>query len=241
MFNNTWSGDHKAYQAAAMGAKGRTFQSYHRDMMKVPDGKRAVSVFAALDEDLYSVDGTDTVFLPHSREGLPRPYGHCFGDRLFLLCHPHCLLTMASDSMALPVSYMRSLCKKDRRIVRHMVLSPMQHGVAEKIVHFCAGLRVNKRSRATLDRIRRAVARKQWPRWLTNYAYYVWRGVCRMHLPQGAVASGETTIAVMWADCLKLVHAGLTEPSWMSIADQDALHFRKLRLYLRLTGGLVEM
>ena len=33
-----------------------------------------VSVFAALDEDLYSVDGTDTVFLPHSREGLPRPW-----------------------------------------------------------------------------------------------------------------------------------------------------------------------
>ena len=30
--------------------------------------------FAALDEDLYSVDGTDTVFLPHSRDGLPRPW-----------------------------------------------------------------------------------------------------------------------------------------------------------------------
>ena len=72
--NNTWSGDHKAYQAAAIGAKGREMQSYHRDMMKVPDGKRVVSVFAALDEDLYSVDGTNTVFLPHSREGLPRPW-----------------------------------------------------------------------------------------------------------------------------------------------------------------------
>ena len=74
LFNNTWSGDHKAYQAAAIGAKGREIQSYHRDMMKVPDGKRVVSVFVALDEDLYSVDGTDTVFLPHSRDGLPRPW-----------------------------------------------------------------------------------------------------------------------------------------------------------------------
>ena len=33
-----------------------------------------MSVFAALDEDLHSVDGTDTVFLPHNREGLPRPW-----------------------------------------------------------------------------------------------------------------------------------------------------------------------
>ena len=49
-------------------------QSYHRDMIKVPDGKRVVSVFAALDEDLYSIDGTDTVFLPHSLEGLPRAW-----------------------------------------------------------------------------------------------------------------------------------------------------------------------
>ena len=75
LFNNTWFGDHKAYQAAAIGANGRALQSYHRDMMKVPDGKRVVSVFAALDEDLYSLDGTNTVFLPHSREGLPRPWG----------------------------------------------------------------------------------------------------------------------------------------------------------------------
>ena len=73
-FSNTWSGDHEAYQAAAIVAKGREMQSYHRDMMKVPDGKRVVSVFAALDEDLYSVDGTDTVFLPHTREGLPYPW-----------------------------------------------------------------------------------------------------------------------------------------------------------------------
>ena len=49
-------------------------QFYHRGMMKVPDGKRVVSVFAALGEDLYYIDGTDTVFLPHSREGLPRPW-----------------------------------------------------------------------------------------------------------------------------------------------------------------------
>ena len=74
LFNNTWSGDHKAYQAAAIGAKGREMQSYHRSMIKVPDGKRVVSLFAALDEDLYSVDGTNTVFWRHSREGLPRPW-----------------------------------------------------------------------------------------------------------------------------------------------------------------------
>ena len=74
LFNNTWSWDHKAYQAAAVGAKGREMQVYHRDMMKVPDGKSVVSVFACLDEDLYSVNGTDTVFLPRSRDGLPRPW-----------------------------------------------------------------------------------------------------------------------------------------------------------------------
>ena len=74
LFNNTWSGDHKAYQAAAIGAKGREMQSYHCDMMKVPDGKWVVSLFAALDKDLYSVDGIDTVFLPHSLDGLPRPW-----------------------------------------------------------------------------------------------------------------------------------------------------------------------
>ena len=49
-------------------------QSYHREMMKVPARKRVASVFAAFDEDSDSVDGTDTVFLPHSREGLPRPW-----------------------------------------------------------------------------------------------------------------------------------------------------------------------
>ena len=49
-------------------------QSYHRDMMKLPDGKRVVSVFAALYEDMYSDDGTDTIFLPHSCEGLLRPW-----------------------------------------------------------------------------------------------------------------------------------------------------------------------
>ena len=72
--NNTWSGDHKAYQAAGKSAKGRERQSYHRDMIKVPDGKWVVSVFAAFDEDLYSFDGANTIFLPHIREGLPRPW-----------------------------------------------------------------------------------------------------------------------------------------------------------------------
>ena len=45
-------------------------------MMKVPDGKMVVSVFVALHAELYSIDGTDTVFLPHSREGLPHPWDH---------------------------------------------------------------------------------------------------------------------------------------------------------------------
>ena len=37
-FNNTWSGDHKVCQAAAIGDKGREMQSSHREMMKVPEG-----------------------------------------------------------------------------------------------------------------------------------------------------------------------------------------------------------
>ena len=49
-----------------------------------------------------------------------------------------------------------------------------------------------------------------------------------MALPQAAVPSGESTIAVMRADSRKLVHAGLTKPSRLSIADQGALHFRKM-------------
>ena len=49
-----------------------------------------------------------------------------------------------------------------------------------------------------------------------------------MALPQAAVPSGESTIAVMRADSRKLVHAGLTKPSRLSIADQGALQFRKL-------------
>ena len=73
LFNNTWSGDHKAYQAATLYAKGRQLSSYHCDMLKVRDGKRVVSVFVALDEDLYSVHGTETVLLPYGCEGLPRP------------------------------------------------------------------------------------------------------------------------------------------------------------------------
>ena len=74
LFNNTSSGDHKAYQAATIGAKGREMKSYHRDMMKVPDGQTVVSVFVGLDEGLYSLDGTDTAFLPHRCEGLPHPW-----------------------------------------------------------------------------------------------------------------------------------------------------------------------
>ena len=64
----------------------------------------------------------------------------------------------------------------------------MCHGVAEEFIKFCAGLQV-KRSRITLDRIRKAVARNQWPRWLTNLfkeASYVWLGkyylvICPIH------------------------------------------------------------
>ena len=77
----------------------------------------------------------------------------------------------------------------------------------------------------------KVLARKQWARWLTNFsneAYYVWLGMRRMALPQAAVPSGESTIAVMRADSRKLVHAGITKPSRLSIADQGALQFRKL-------------
>ena len=92
LFNNTWSGDHKANQAAAIGAKGREMQSYRHYMIKVPDGKRVVSVFAALDEDLYSVDSTDTVVLPHSRDGLPRPW-----DPIPIPLRPGDLFVLYSD------------------------------------------------------------------------------------------------------------------------------------------------
>ena len=112
-----------------------------------------------------------------------------------------------------------------------MILSTVCHGVAEEFVQFCAGLRVNKRSRITLDRIHRALARKQWPRWPTNFskeAYYVWPGMCRTALPKGAVHSGESTIALMRADNRKPVHASLTKPSRLSIANKGPLQFRKL-------------
>ena len=138
---------------------------------------------------------------------------------------------MAPVSMALHVTYMRSLCKKEWRTGREMILSVVRHGVAQEFIQFCAGLRVNKRSRITLDRIRKALARKQWPRWLTNFskeAYYVWLGMRRMALPQAAVPGGKSTIALMRADSRKLVHAGLTKPSRLSIAEQGALLFRKL-------------
>ena len=138
---------------------------------------------------------------------------------------------MAPVSMALHVSYMRSLCTKEWRTGRQMILSAVRHGVAKEFVKFYAGLRVNKRSHITLDRIHKVLARNQWPRWLTNFskeAYYVWLGMRRMALPQAAVPSGESTIAVMRADSRKLVLAGLTKPSRLSVADQGALQFRKL-------------
>ena len=112
-----------------------------------------------------------------------------------------------------------------------MILSAVRHGAAKEFIKFCAGLPVNKRTRITLYRIRKVLARKQWPRWLTNFskeAYHVWLRMRRMALPQAAVPSGESTIAVMRADSRKLVHAGLTKPSRLSIADQGALQFRKL-------------
>ena len=90
-------------------------------------------------------------------------------------------------------------------------------------------VRVNKRSHVTLDRIRKPLVRKQWPCWLTNFskeAYYVSPGMRRMALPHGAVPSGESTVAVMQAGNRRLVHASLTKPSPMSIADQGAFPFR---------------
>ena len=155
----------------------------------------------------------------------------CSGYHLFLLCRPDCLLTMAPVSMALHVSYMQSLCQKDWRTGRQMILSAGRHGVAEEFVPFCAGLRVNKRPCITLDRICKVLARKQWPRWLFNFskeAYYVWLRMRRMALPQATIRSSESTIVVMRADSLELVHVGLTKPSRLSIADQGALQFRKL-------------
>ena len=97
-----------------------------------------------------------------------------------------------------------------------MVLSAVHHGVAKEFIQFYAGLRVNKRPRITPHRIHKGLARKQWPHWLTNFskeAYYVWLDMRRMALPQAA-----STTAVMQADSRKLVHAGLTKPSRLSIA-----------------------
>ena len=88
----------------------------------------------------------------------------------------------------------------------------------------------SKRARITLDRIRKVLARKQWPRSVTNFskeAYYVWVGMRRIALPQAVLPSAESTIAVMLADRRKLVHAGLTKPLWLSIADHRALQYRK--------------
>ena len=72
--------------------------------------------------------------------------------------------------MSLHVSYMRSLCKTEWRTGRLMILSAVRHGVAKEFIRFCAGLRVNKRTRITIDRIRKVLARKQWPRLLTNFS-----------------------------------------------------------------------
>ena len=138
---------------------------------------------------------------------------------------------MVPVSMSLHVSDMRSLCTIEWRSGRQMILSAVRHSVAKEFIKFCAGLRVNKRTRITIDRIRKVLARKQWPRWQTNFskeAYYVRLGMRRMALPQAAVPSGESTIAVMRTDNCKLVHAGLTKPSRLFIADQGALQFRKL-------------
>ena len=138
---------------------------------------------------------------------------------------------MAPVSMALHVSYMRSLCKKEWPTGRQMILSAVRHGVAKEFINICAGLRVNKRSRIARDRIRKVLARKQWLRWLSNFskeAYYVWLGMRRMALPQAAVPSGEGTIAVMRADSRKVLHASLTKPSRLSDADQGALQLRTL-------------
>ena len=159
------------------------------------------------------------------------PLVSCSGYHLFLLCHPDCLITMSPVSMALHVSYMRSLCTKEWRTGRQMIFSAVRHGVAKEFIKVCAGLRVNKRCRITLDRIRKVLARKQWLPWMTNFskeAYYVLLGMRRMALPQAAVPSGQSTIAFMRADSRKLVHAGLTKPSRLSIADHGALQFRKL-------------
>ena len=63
---------------------------------------------------------------------------------------PASLITMAPVSMWLHVSYMRSLCKTEWRTGRQMILSAVRHGVAKEFIRFCAGLRVNKRSRISL-------------------------------------------------------------------------------------------
>ena len=132
--------------------------------------------------------------------------------------------------MALHVSYMRSFCTKEWRTGRQMILSAVRHGVAKEFMKFCAGLRVNKPPRITLDRIRKVLARKQWPRWLIfpRKPHYVWLGMRRMALPQAAVPIGDSTIAVMRVASRKLGHARPTKPSRLSIADQGALQFRKL-------------
>ena len=149
----------------------------------------------------------------------------------FSCCATHTVLSLWAGFDGVACHLHASLCKKEWRTGRRMILSAVHHGVAKEFIQFCACLRVNKRSCITLHRIRKALARKQWPHWLNNFskeAYYVWPGMRRMALPQAAVPGGESTIAVMRADRRKLVHAGLTKPSKLSIADRGALQFRKL-------------
>ena len=116
--------------------------------------------------------------------------------------------------------------------------------VAKEFILFCAGQRVNKRSRIALDRPRKAFARIQWPRRPTNcskQAFYVWLGMRPMALPQAAVPIGENTIAVMRADGHKLVHAGRIKQSRLSIADQGALQLRKVWRSIVRRGILVSV
>ena len=58
------------------------------------------------------------------------------GYHLFLLCHPYCFVTMAPVSMALHVTYMRSLCKKEWRTGRQMMLLAVRHGVTAEFIQF---------------------------------------------------------------------------------------------------------
>ena len=124
---------------------------------------------------------------------------------------------MATVSMALHVGYMQSLCKKEWRTGRQMILSAVRHGVAKEFIRFCAGLRVNKWFCITLDRICMVLARKQWPRWLTNFSrrpiMYGWVCVawCCLKRPSSVVRAplqscGQT--AASWCTHVSPSHPG---------------------------------